>query len=145
MFTFEVSTLTLFKSILDAQQQRILPRDRTHTELVQLVNYILRRFFKALEGERMLAVEAFFPMNRGHWKQYSSWKPEKKSSGRRRKQGTGDDLDPDSSDGEGEGAGKGKGKSKNGEVQVKKEYLWSEQLVIAIATLVEEEKRELVE
>ncbi|KAH7910734.1 timeless protein-domain-containing protein [Hygrophoropsis aurantiaca] len=142
---FNVSTLTLFKSILDAHQQRILPRDRAHTELVQLVNYILRQFFKALKEERMLAVEAFFPMNRGHWKQYSSWEPEKKSSGRRRKQGTGDDSDAGSSDGDGEGAGKGKGKSKNGEVQVKKGYSWSEQLGIAIAALVEEGKRELVE
>ncbi|KAJ7849053.1 timeless protein-domain-containing protein [Mycena olivaceomarginata] len=73
---FNVSTLYLFQTILAAQ--KTLPRDQPHRDLVQLVNYILRKFFKALEEEPFLAVEAFFPKNRGQWKAYSSWEPPEK-------------------------------------------------------------------
>lgn len=64
-------------------------------------------------------------MNRGHWKQYSSWEPEQKPN---HKQGTAED------DG-----------GFSGEVQIKKGYSWSEQIGIAVAALVEEGKSELVE
>jgi hypothetical protein len=64
-------------------------------------------------------------MNRGHWKQFSSWQPEEKSN---RKHETAED------DG-----------GFSGEVQVKKGYSWSEQIGIAVAALVEEGKSELVE
>jgi len=68
--------------------------------------------------------QAFFPKNRGHWKQYSSWEPETK--GRR-----GHELVEDT--------------KLPSEVQVKKGYSWSEQIGIAIAALVEDGKTELVE
>lgn len=64
-------------------------------------------------------------MNRGHWKQYSSWEPEQKVG---RKQAMAED-NGDSS----------------GEIQVKKGYSWSEQIGIAVAALVEEGKSELAE
>jgi hypothetical protein len=37
--------------------QKTFPRDQPHRDLVSLVNYILRKFFKALEEEPFLAVE----------------------------------------------------------------------------------------
>lgn len=64
-------------------------------------------------------------MNRGHWKQYSSWEPEQKAN---RKQETTENNG-----------------GFTGEVQVKKGYSWSEQIGIAVAALVEEGKSELVE
>ncbi|KAG2355989.1 timeless protein-domain-containing protein [Suillus spraguei] len=119
---FNVSTLNLFKVILD--DQKSLPKDQSSKDLVKLVNFILHRFFKALEGEPFLAVEAFFPKNRGHWKLYSSWEPERK--GRHERETVEDTRFPP-------------------EVQVKKGYSWSEQIGIAIAALVDDGKTELVE
>ncbi|KAG0699398.1 timeless protein-domain-containing protein [Suillus ampliporus] len=119
---FNVSTLNLFKTILD--DQKSLPKDQSSKDLVTLVDFILRKFFKALEEEPFLAVEAFFPKNRGHWKQYSSWEPETK--GRHEHETVEDTRFPP-------------------EVQVKKGYSWSEQIGIAIAALVEDGKTELVE
>ncbi|KAG1737798.1 timeless protein-domain-containing protein [Suillus lakei] len=119
---FNVSTLNLFKTILD--DQKSLPKDHSSKDLVKLVNFILHRFFKALEEEPFLAVEAFFPKNRGHWKQYSSWEPERK--GRHERETVEDTKFPP-------------------EVQVKKGYSWSEQIGIAIAALVDDGKTELVE
>ncbi|KAH7926892.1 timeless-domain-containing protein [Leucogyrophana mollusca] len=123
---FNVSTLNLFKSILD--NQKSLPRDQPYKDLIQVINFILRKFFKALAEEPFLAVEAFFPMNRGHWKQYSSWEPEQKSKRERERETetVEDTRFPQ-------------------EVQVKKGYSWSQQIGIAVAALVEEGKAELVE
>lgn len=64
-------------------------------------------------------------MNRGHWKQYSSWEPERKSD---RPRDTVEDA-----------------RNQSVEVQVKKGYSWSEQIGIAVAALVEDGQRELVE
>ncbi|EIW79780.1 timeless-domain-containing protein [Coniophora puteana RWD-64-598 SS2] len=125
---FNVSTLSLFKAIHD--DQRSLPKDQTSKDLIQLISFILRRFFKALAEEPMLAVEAFFPMNRGHWKQFSSWEPEKRQARA---------LSGSDSDNGGGGAGF------PAEVKVKKGYSWSEQIGIVIAALVEEGNRGLVE
>ncbi|TBU40199.1 timeless-domain-containing protein [Dichomitus squalens] len=67
---FMVSTLHLFKQIM--AEERSLPREQPYKDLVALINFILRRFFKAAEEDSFLLVEAFFPKNRGHWKQFSS-------------------------------------------------------------------------
>lgn len=68
--------------------------------------------------------QAFFPKNRGHWKLYSSWEPERK--GRHEREIVEDTRFPP-------------------EVQVKKGYSWSEQIGIAIAALVDDGKTELIE
>ncbi|KAG6380363.1 timeless protein-domain-containing protein [Boletus reticuloceps] len=120
---FNVSTLQLFKSILD--DQRSLPKDTSYKDLVQLITFISRKFFKAVKEEPFLMIEAWYPMNRGHWKQYSSWEPEQKANRTR------------------ESAEDSGGFS--GEVQVKKGYSWSEQIGIAVAALIEDGKSELVE
>ncbi|KAG7097306.1 hypothetical protein E1B28_004668 [Marasmius oreades] len=119
---FNVSTLNLFKSILD--DQRSLPRDQPYKDLIFLINYILRRFFKAMEEDTFLAIEAFFPKNRGNWKQFSSWEPEEKKT-KRQKATVEDTRFPQ-------------------DVEVKKGYSWSDQLGIAIAVLVESGNLELV-
>ncbi|KAJ6625085.1 timeless protein-domain-containing protein [Mycena sp. CBHHK59/15] len=116
---FNVSTLHLFQKILGAQ--KTFPRDQPHRDLVALVGFVLRRFFKALEAEPFLAVEAFFPKNRGQWKAFSSWEPPEKGVRALRAERPG-----------------------AGEVQVKKGYSWSEQLGIVIAALVDAGQVELV-
>jgi replication fork protection complex subunit Tof1/Swi1 len=60
----QVSTLNLFKVILD--DQKSLPKDQSSKDLVKLVNFILHRFFKALEGEPFLAVEVRFSFLLSH-------------------------------------------------------------------------------
>ncbi|KAF9495210.1 timeless-domain-containing protein [Pleurotus eryngii] len=119
-----VSTLSLFRTIL--AEQKTLPREQPYKDLVNLINYILRQFFKALEKDSFLAVEAWFPMNRGHWKDFSSYESEKKSKKRRR--GTNDSSDDEPLP----------------EVQVKKGYSWSDELGIAIAALVEDGQKNLI-
>lgn len=47
--------MNLFKCILD--DQKSLPRDQPHKDLVNVVNFVLRKFFKALVEEPFLAVE----------------------------------------------------------------------------------------
>ncbi|TFY59930.1 hypothetical protein EVG20_g7607, partial [Dentipellis fragilis] len=112
---FQVSTLDLFKSIL--ANQKSLPKDQTSKDLLALITYLLRQFFKAVEADSFVLIEAFFPKNRGQWKKLSSWEPETK------------DKD----------TGSGKAAVDEGrfppDVQVKKGYSWSEQLGIAVAAL----------
>jgi replication fork protection complex subunit Tof1/Swi1 len=142
--------MNLFKTILD--DQKSLPRDQPHKDLINLINFILRKFFKALAEEPFLAIEvcallsvfpsphrqtkqtpihcvilqAFFPKNRNQWKQYSSWEPEEKVKRDRGGKMVEDTRFPP-------------------DVQVKKGFSWSEQLGIAIAALVEGGERELVD
>ncbi|THH04072.1 hypothetical protein EW145_g5791 [Phellinidium pouzarii] len=121
---FKVSTLNLFKSIL--ARQSTLPRDQPYKDLITLINFIVRKFFKAVSENSMLIMEAFFPKNRNRWKHYSSWEPEEKESRRNMRNDTQESkLPPD--------------------VQVKKGYSWSEQLGIAIGCLVEKEEQELID
>ncbi|KAF7439837.1 Topoisomerase 1-associated factor 1 [Pleurotus ostreatus] len=119
-----VSTLGLFRTIL--AEQKTLPREQPYKDLVNLINYILRQFFKALEKDSFLAVEAWFPMNRGHWKEFSSYEPEESSKRRRGATNASSDDEPPP------------------EVQVKKGYSWSDELGIAIAALVEDGQKDLI-
>jgi replication fork protection complex subunit Tof1/Swi1 len=112
---FNVSTMQLFKSILD--DQRSLPKDQPYVDLIRLITFVLRKFFRSVEEEPFLMIEAWYPMNRGHWKQYSTWQPEQKSNRKR-------EMAEDSG-------------GFSGEVQVKKGDSWSEQIGVAVAALVE--------
>ncbi|KAI0265300.1 timeless protein-domain-containing protein [Gloeopeniophorella convolvens] len=119
---FQVSTLHLFKSIL--ADQKSFPKDQPYKDLVALINYVLRQFFKAVEADSFVLIEAFFPKTRGQWKKLSSWEPETKSKS------AGSAIDdtrfpPD--------------------VQVKKGFSWSEQLGIAMAALQEAGQGKLIE
>ena len=52
---FMVSTLYLFKQIM--AEERTLPSEQSYKDLVALINYILRKFFKAVEEDSFLVVE----------------------------------------------------------------------------------------
>jgi len=123
--------------------QKTFPKEQPYKDLVNLITFILRQFFKALVEEPFLAIEvslrsdgfsgafshillyqAFYPKSRGHWKQFSSWEPEPK--GKREKKTVEDTRFPQ-------------------EVEIRKGYSWSDQLGIAIAALVEAGGRELVD
>lgn len=54
-----MSAFNIFKQLLD--DQRSLPAHQSSKDAVTLVNYILRKFFKTMEEDPFLAVEAFFP------------------------------------------------------------------------------------
>jgi replication fork protection complex subunit Tof1/Swi1 len=138
----------LFKTIL--ADQKSFPKEQPYKDLVALISYVLRQFFKAVEADSFVLVEvrppllchviiiltkdrgfpselsmcaqAFFPKNRNRWKRYSSWEPENKTKKTK-------DVDtghpPD--------------------VQVKKGFSWSEQLAIAMAALQDAGQSELIE
>ncbi|GJJ14718.1 hypothetical protein Clacol_008985 [Clathrus columnatus] len=121
---FKVSTLDLFRNIL--AEKEMFPRTQPHKDLVQLINYILRQFFKAVEKEPFLIVEAFFPKNRGQWKPYSSWEPD--AGGKRGKKPVEESLSKHPPD-----------------VQIKRGHSWSGQVGIAIACLIETDKKTLID
>jgi hypothetical protein len=131
--------------------QKSFPKDQAYKDLVALINYVLRQFFKAVEADSFVLIEvrvpslshtpspkkklntehtsefffscaqAFFPKNRNRWKRYSSWEPEPKTK----------DKEPDA--------------RFPPDVQVKKGFSWSEQLAIAMAALQEAGQSELIE
>lgn len=57
----QVSTLDMFKSIL--ADQKTFPREQPYKDLVNLINFILRQFFKALADDSFLAIEVRSIMN----------------------------------------------------------------------------------
>ncbi|KAG8738044.1 Topoisomerase 1-associated factor 1 [Ceratobasidium sp. 414] len=116
-FFFKVSTLELFQSILKVQAS--LPKEQPYKDLVQLINFVLRKFFKNAKEHPLLLVEAFYPKNRGQWKAYSSYEPEVKTKPSRP-------------------VGKA-------ELSVKRGFKTSEQIGIAVACLVEEESKLLID
>ncbi|KAG8711383.1 Topoisomerase 1-associated factor 1, partial [Ceratobasidium sp. 394] len=116
-FFFKVSTLELFQSILKVQVS--LPKEQPYKDLIQLINFVLRKFFKNAKEHPLLLVEAFYPKNRGQWKAYSSYEPEAKTKSSRP-------------------AGKA-------EFAVKRGFKASEQIGIAVACLVEEESKLLID
>ncbi|KAI0787003.1 timeless protein-domain-containing protein [Abortiporus biennis] len=122
---FKVSTLDLFKGIL--AEENSLPKEQPYKDLVALIKYLLRQFFKAVEQDSFVLIQAFFPKNRGRWKEFSSWEPEPASTRAGRSKALEEDtrFPPD--------------------VEVKKGYKWSEQLGIALGILLEEGKQGLVD
>ncbi|TFK80719.1 timeless-domain-containing protein [Polyporus arcularius HHB13444] len=119
---FMVSTLYLFKKIM--AEEKTLPREQPYKDLVALINFLLRKFFKAVEEDSFLIVEAFFPKNRGHWKQFSSLQLD--AIGPRPETHMIDNRFPQ-------------------DVSVKKGYTPSEQIGIAMAALVENGQMELID
>ena len=52
---FMVSTLYLFKQIM--AEKRTLPHEQPYKDLVALINYILRKFFEAVEEDSFFIIE----------------------------------------------------------------------------------------
>ncbi|GJE93432.1 timeless-domain-containing protein [Phanerochaete sordida] len=120
---FKVSTLALFKAILD--DEPALPREQPYRDLVALIHYVLRQFFKAAAADSFLVVEAFYPKNRGKWKALSSWAPPAARA----------DPEKDTI-------------LENrwpAEVRVKKGFSAEQQLAIAVRILEEDGKREMID
>ncbi|RSH83343.1 Topoisomerase 1-associated factor 1 [Apiotrichum porosum] len=65
---FTVPTLYLFRSILDDQPG--LPKGDSARDLVQTINFILRKFFKRMADDPFLMVEALTPKSRSSMKSY---------------------------------------------------------------------------
>ena len=57
----QVSTLDLFKTILE--EQKSLPRDQPYKDLVNLMNFLVRKFFKAVAEDPFLIVEVSCPLD----------------------------------------------------------------------------------
>ncbi|KAI0293651.1 timeless protein-domain-containing protein [Multifurca ochricompacta] len=121
---FQVSALNLFKIIL--ADHGTFPKDQPYKDLVALINYILRQFFKAVEADSFVLIEAFFPKNRNKWKRYSNRESQTKT-----KTGRTGDAHPSSS-------------RFPPDVRVKKGFSWSEELAISMAALQEAGQGELV-
>jgi replication fork protection complex subunit Tof1/Swi1 len=51
----QVSALNLFKTVLG--DQKSFPKDQPYKDLVALINYILRQFFKAVEADSFVLIE----------------------------------------------------------------------------------------
>lgn len=51
----QVSTMYLFKKIM--AEEKTLPREQPYKDLVALINFLLRKFFKAVEEDSFLIVE----------------------------------------------------------------------------------------
>lgn len=69
---FQVSSLALFRNIMD--NKPFLPPGDAARDLIQLVTFISRKFFKRLQEDPFLMIEALMPKTRGRWKELSSWK-----------------------------------------------------------------------
>jgi len=67
---FTISSLHLFRLILDDKES--LPKGDGTKNLLQLINYILRQFFKKVEKDPWVIVEAALPKRRGDWQHLSS-------------------------------------------------------------------------
>ncbi|KAG8990291.1 Topoisomerase 1-associated factor 1 [Tulasnella sp. JGI-2019a] len=125
---FRVTTLELFNRIL--KDEKTLPKDQSYLDLMALIKFVLRKFFKAVAEDSFILVESFFPRTRRAWKKLSGYKS------------------PDGASGS-EGAKKKPGRaaeSKHGaELTVKRGYTASQQLGIAIACLVDAGKMDLID
>jgi len=67
-----VSCLSLFRRILDDQHS--LEKSDASRDLLQLINFVLRKFFKRVAEDPFVIVQALGPKTRGHWKELSSYK-----------------------------------------------------------------------
>ena len=54
---FNVSTLSLFRSILEREKRGELGKEREWRDLVNLVGYVVRRFWKGVQEDAFLVVE----------------------------------------------------------------------------------------
>ena len=72
-----MSCLNLFRRILDEQQS--LPENESTKDLLQLVKFVLRKFFKKVAEDPFVIVQALAPKSRGHWKELSSYKSDEDS------------------------------------------------------------------
>lgn len=68
----QIGSLHLFQKVLDERQS--LPKADASNDLVQIINYILRKFFKKVAEDPFVIVETLGPKSRNKWKDLSSYK-----------------------------------------------------------------------
>jgi replication fork protection complex subunit Tof1/Swi1 len=116
-----VSSLQLFQKILD-EQSHLIRCDATK-DLIQLITFILRKFFKRVTEDPFVIIQAFGPKSRGHWKELSSYKSDSDSDSSVRGVGGVVDLD-----------------------FIKRRALtWSQQMGVVIAMLVRDGKTGMIQ
>jgi replication fork protection complex subunit Tof1/Swi1 len=59
--------------------QSSLAKNESTKSLLQLINYVLRKFFKRVTDDPFVIVQALGPKSRGHWKELSSYKSDEES------------------------------------------------------------------
>ena len=69
---FRIGALHLFQKVLDERQS--LPKADSSNDLVQIINYILRKFFKKVAEDPFVIVETLGPKSRNKWKDLSGYK-----------------------------------------------------------------------
>ncbi|WRT69168.1 uncharacterized protein IL334_006152 [Kwoniella shivajii] len=124
---FKVSTLNLFRKILDSAHT--LPKADSSKDLSQLISFILRKFFKRVAEDPFLIVEAFGSKSRSKWKEISSYK-----------------SDDESDDGMGGQRNRMKEQMGQAEIEFKKnkKLSWSQQMEIVVAIILKEGHEELI-
>ncbi|WWD21366.1 hypothetical protein CI109_105851 [Kwoniella shandongensis] len=124
---YKVSTLNLFRRILD--EQHSLPKADSSKDLLQLVNFVLRKFFKRVAEDPFVIVEALSSKARGKWKDLSSYK-----------------SDDESDDGMGGQRGRIQEKMGLAELEFKKskKLSWSQQMGVVVSILVKDGHEEWI-
>ncbi|KAI9636791.1 topoisomerase 1-associated factor 1 [Dioszegia hungarica] len=126
---FKVSTLHLFRRILDVKAS--LPNSESSRDLTQIITFVLRKFFKRIQEDPFVIVEAIQPKSRGKWQAISGYA-----------------SDGDAGGGKGGRGGGGKGK-KGGMADLEfvknKKLSWGDQMSVIVSMLVENGDEQLVE
>lgn len=121
----QVSALHLFQQILE--QKALLPKTDGARDLLQMITFVLRKFFKKVQEDPFLIIEALTPKTKGKWKSISSYQS-------------------DESDSDGPGAGSANKKTPAELDFVKKRNLsWSQQMEVVIGVLLKDGKQSLIE
>ncbi|KAK8843979.1 hypothetical protein IAR55_006771 [Kwoniella newhampshirensis] len=124
---YKVSTLNLFRRILD--EQHSLPKADPSKDLLQLISFILRKFFKRVADDPFLIVEALGSKARGKWKGLSSYKSD-------------DDSDDEM------GGQKGSIQERMGPAELEfkknKKLSWSQQMGVVVSLLVKDGREEWI-
>ena len=62
-------------------ERESLPKAEASHDLIQLINYILRKFFKKISDDPFVIVETLGPKSRNKWKDLSSYRSEDEDGG----------------------------------------------------------------
>lgn len=75
----QIGPLDLFRQILDERES--LPKAEASHDLIQIINYILRKFFKKVAEDPFVIIETLGPKSRNRWKDLSSHKSDEEDDG----------------------------------------------------------------
>lgn len=122
----EVTTLHLFRRILDVKAS--LPSTDSTRDLSQIITFILRKFFKRVQEDPFIIIEAITPKGRGKWKAVGGYASEDDAFGVSGKTGKGK-----------------KGEMTDLEFVKNKKLTQGEQMGVLVAMLIDSGDEQLVE